>query len=109
MNGKEHLAEIPVQNGREDAVSVGYQGEICLLLQESDRIRVETLYPESLEAPVQEGEQIGSVQVWMNDDLQAEIPITAEQSVRRIVLVDCIQELVELFLLGNTNIQFAIL
>ena len=109
VSGKEHLAEIPVQNGRADAVSVGYQGEVCLLLQESDRIRVETLYPESLEAPVQAGERIGSVQVWMNDALQAEIPITAEQSVRRTVLVDCIQELLELFLLGNTNTKSAIL
>ena len=109
VSGTEHLAEIPVQNGRAAVVSVGYQGEVCLLLQESDRIRVETLYPESLEAPVQAGERIGSVQVWMNDALQAEIPITAEQSVRRTVLVDCIQELLELFLLGNTNTKFAIL
>lgn len=108
-SGKEHLAEIPVQNGRADVVSVGYQGEVCLLLRESDRIRVETRYPKSLEAPVQEGEQIGSVQVWLNDILQTEIPITAEQSVRRTVLEDCIQELLELFLLGNTNVKFSIL
>lgn len=107
--GTEHLTEIPVTNGRTDAVSVGWNGEVCLLLQESDRVRVETLYPDTLEAPVRKGQKVGCVQVWMNDSLQTELLIVAEQSVRRTVWSDCLLELLEMFLLGNANIKLSFL
>lgn len=105
--GSRHLAEIPLQNGQTDSVSIGCEEELRLLLRESDQLQIKKICPESLEAPLQEGEQVGWIEVWLNGYLQEKFPLVSEQSVKRKVWTDCLQVLLQLYLLGKTNIKIS--
>jgi hypothetical protein len=61
-----------------------------LLVGKDEKIRMKVNLPEVLTAPVQEGQEIGSVSFWLVDaqgrelELLSSYPILAEQSVERI-------------------------
>jgi D-alanyl-D-alanine carboxypeptidase (penicillin-binding protein 5/6) len=61
-----------------------------LLVGKDEKIRMKLNLPEALTAPVEEGQEIGSVSFWIVDEqgreqeLLASYPILAEQSVERI-------------------------
>ncbi len=75
----EQLA-IPVTGGREGFViaSSGSSREVCALAEELPRITVETEIPPFLYAPVHPGEEIGRVCYYLDGQLYASVPLTAQ-------------------------------
>lgn len=58
------------------------ESSIRCLLGENDRVEVRTTLRKTLQAPVEEGEKIGSVSYYLNGDLIREYAVLAENAVR---------------------------
>ena len=60
-------------NGEQDFVAVRAQETYYrFLLSSKDKVHVESVLPGQLEAPVEAGQPVGSIQVFVNGDLTAE-------------------------------------
>lgn len=82
--GKTGLDEIAVSNGIEDSVRIECTGELTLLLAEGEKVSVYYDYPDIIEAPVNTGERIGSVYVYVGDEQMGVFPVVTETSASRI-------------------------
>ena len=80
------LPPIPVQLGTQPQVSVQWtEGDGFLLEKQNlSLLRYVPTLPDALEAPVIQGQAVGSVAVYMGDTLLREIPVTAASSVERL-------------------------
>lgn len=76
--------QVPVKLGARDAVDVALGSGLSLLLRngQQSQLSFETHLPESLNAPVEAGEPLGTVQVLLAGQPIAELPAVAAQSVR---------------------------
>lgn len=64
----------------------GYQG--LFSKEEQEKIHLSVSLPESIEAPIQVGQQIGNAQLKLGDELLAEIPVIADASAPSYTLGD---------------------
>lgn len=65
--------QVHVMNGEQDFATVrAKQTNYRFLLSSEDKVHVESVLPGQLEAPVEEGQSVGSIQVFVNGDLTAE-------------------------------------
>lgn len=76
--------QVPVKMGARAQVDVALGKGLSLLLRsgQSNKLRFETVLPESMSAPIQQGQEIGTIQVLLEDQLVAQLPAVAAQSVR---------------------------
>lgn len=76
--------QVPVKMGARDQADVALGKGLSLLLRsgQAGRLRFETQLPESLTAPIAQGQEIGKIQVLLEDQLVAELPAVAAQAVR---------------------------
>ena len=81
---------ISVMHSKVDTVEAvlkeGYQG--LFSKEEQGNIQLFVSLPEGMEAPIQEGQQLGYGQLKLGDELLAEIPILAENSAPAYTLAD---------------------
>lgn len=65
--------QVHVMNGEQDFATVrAKQTNYRFLLSSKDKVHVESVLPGQLEAPVEAGQPVGSIQVFVNGDLTAE-------------------------------------
>ena len=65
--------QVHVMNGEQDFATVrAKQTNYRFLLSSEDNVHVESVLPGQLEAPVEAGQSVGSIQVFVNGDLTAE-------------------------------------
>ncbi|MFR6012127.1 MAG: D-alanyl-D-alanine carboxypeptidase family protein [Coprococcus sp.] len=65
--------QVHVMNGEQDFAAVrAKQTNYRFLLSSEDKVHVESVLPGQLEAPVEAGQPVGSIQVFVNGDLTAE-------------------------------------
>ena len=65
--------QVHVMNGEQDFATVkAQQTNYRFLLSSKDKVHVESVLPGELEAPVEAGQPVGSVQVFVNGDIAAE-------------------------------------
>lgn len=64
----------------------GYKG--LFSKEEQGNIKIQITLPESIEAPIQAGQQLGNAQLILGDELLREIPILADRSAPAYTLVD---------------------
>lgn len=65
--------QVHVMNGEQDFATVrAKQTNYRFLLSSEDKVHVESVLPGQLEAPVETGQSVGSIQVFVNGDLTAE-------------------------------------
>ena len=65
--------QVHVMNGEQDFAAVRAQEtNYRFLLSSKDKVHVESVLPGQLEAPVEAGQPVGSIQVFVNGDLTAE-------------------------------------
>ena len=65
--------QVHVMNGEQDFATVrAKQTNYRFLLSSEDKLHVESVLPGQLEAPVEAGQSVGSIQVFVNGDLTAE-------------------------------------
>ena len=91
-----HFPEYRVQGGRCEEMlgmlpkaEVGFsipeeEQSLRLLLKRGEQVRIETDLPQALTAPVEAGDCVGSVKYYLEDELAAEFPVCALESVKKI-------------------------
>lgn len=84
----EALTPIPVRHGTEETVSVRADSASPILLKKGQEKKVvsETELAADLEAPVEEGQVVGSWQLMLDNAVLADIPIRAENAVGKLTL-----------------------
>ena len=93
----EPLTPIPVKLGSAESVTPAIQGSTSLLTEKSKAgdLAVEVQLEPELTAPVQVGQQIGTLTVTSGGETLATLPLTAEQTVERLgywdIFVKCLK------------------
>ena len=74
---------LPVVSGEKDSISLELDGDLTLLVLKGteQNIQLSPSLPESIEAPVQMGDRVGSVNVIVEGKSAASIPIVASETV----------------------------
>lgn len=108
---RKNLGSIPVENGQYEGMKIGEtamtpvdfgtdQSEISLslLLRQDENVRVNYQIPSKLKAPVKEGQQVGKVQYFLENELLKEYPIYAQRQVDEIDYSWCLKQVEEQYL-----------
>lgn len=96
------LPDLPVTGGMTDTVrleAAAPQGGLTAV-SEQGTLEIAPELPESVEAPVEKGQQVGVVRVSMNGETVEEIPVTAAESAEAITFGSAMRYLLEWFFLG---------
>lgn len=87
-----------VENGKEKASNLAYNGEIPLLINENDYIKIIYYMPKKLEAPVDKNTIIGKALYYVNEQLIMEIPILTTDNIAEIDYEYCMDKVISLWL-----------
>lgn len=92
---------LPVARGAEETVELNYTAPGSFLAAKGDdaQLEVRLALPESVEAPVAAGQQLGTVTVLRGGQTLAEYPVTAANDVAALSFGLCFRRLVEALLL----------
>jgi D-alanyl-D-alanine carboxypeptidase (penicillin-binding protein 5/6) len=104
--GGEVMGDVKVTRSREDSVGVKYAHGLRLPLTEDEKadMRVEVRLPDSIRAPITEGDVIGEADVIINGGLYATIDILAVGSAERHDFKTSLEKVLKAFLgLGTVN------
>lgn len=96
------LPQLMVEQGKEEAVELRYQGEYRYLdTKGSDLSQVtkQLELPQMVEAPLQEGEVAGMAHYYLGNVQIGSVPILYASTVERSGYLDCFMDILELFLL----------
>lgn len=102
------LPVLPVENGQYQELKIGEEAvtalsygvpvselSLELLLKENEQVEVVRDLPETLRAPVREGEQVGCVRYLLNGQVLKEYPVFAERTVEEKDFGWCLQKVEE--------------
>lgn len=86
---EEALPTVPVSLGTQDSVALEpVQAQILIRSADEGQITTQVVLPGGVEAPVEQGGQLGSFVVQIGDQVAAVCPLEASQSVERLQLGD---------------------
>ena len=86
---EESLPTVPVALGTQDSVELNeVQAQILIRSADEGQISTQVVLPGGVEAPVEQGGQLGSFVVQIGDQVAAVCPLEAAQSVERLQLGD---------------------
>lgn len=90
---------LPVKNGQKEKVSVLVKKDCAITLTDEEIKNVKTRYilPDELEAPIEKGQWIGSLQIYLNDQLLEEIPLITKESVKKRNIWDFFRNIINLW------------
>lgn len=74
-------------------------GKMELLLGDTEEVTTETILPDTLDAPVEQGETVGAVQVFLNGKAIRELEIKTGNSVKKRTFPVCMEEMLSRLLL----------
>jgi D-alanyl-D-alanine carboxypeptidase (penicillin-binding protein 5/6) len=79
----ENIAEAKLYGGEKGRVVLTGKGEIKMMVARAggDKISAKMLYTGPVKAPVKQGQEIGKLQVWRNDQIALEAPLQAAEDV----------------------------
>nr|WP_251353331.1 D-alanyl-D-alanine carboxypeptidase family protein [Hominisplanchenecus murintestinalis] len=99
------VERIPVENGIPESgelwdtayteAEIEGKEEVRLLLRKDEKVSVEVEKAEQLAAPIEAGQQVGTVRYYLGDGLIREFPIKVRNSVREIDMSWCAEKIVE--------------
>ncbi|TGY00895.1 D-alanyl-D-alanine carboxypeptidase [Hominisplanchenecus murintestinalis] len=99
------VERIPVENGIPESgelwdtayteAEIEGKEEVRLLLRKDEKVSVEVEKAEQLAAPIEAGQQVGTVRYYLGDGLIREFPIKIRNSVREIDISWCAEKIVE--------------
>jgi len=97
------LPPLPVTLGKSETVSLTYSGSGTILLEKegAQALRYEPCLPQSRQAPIEQGEQIGVVNVYSGEQLLCELPVVAAASVARQSVPEIFRTLCRICLSGR--------
>ena len=79
----ETVGEAKLYGGDKGRVPLSGKGEIKMMVARAggDKITAKMLYTGPVKAPVKQGQEIGKLQVWRNDQIALEVPLQAAEDV----------------------------
>ena len=85
----EVFKSIPVTKGTADTINAIYESSPSFLIKkgEESSITYEINLPESIQAPITQGQQLGTISYYLNNDKIAEVSLIAENSINKIHLL----------------------
>ncbi|MDO5415922.1 MAG: D-alanyl-D-alanine carboxypeptidase [Lachnospiraceae bacterium] len=101
------LSAVPVKNGvsgsgdyRSCTVRLTVQKkELPVLASREDRVQIVKNIPEFLEAPVEAGSRVGTIDYYLNQEQMASCPVLAAESIVRFTWSWCLEQISEAFFL----------
>lgn len=101
INKGENLGTVKVKKGVNEYVNAVAENTYSLLVNKSDGEKLErkVILPETVNAPINKGDKIGTLEILKGNKKIAEISITADKSVLRIGTIDTFSELLRLWML----------
>lgn len=87
------LKKVKVYNGMIPYVSTKVSGSASLLLSDCDEVKVIYDIPDIIDAPINEGQQIGMASVYVNNEIFYTYPICVKADVSKIDIQYCIEQL----------------
>ena len=95
--GSRVRGKIPVTNGSLSGIELMLGSDLTLLIAKGDEqaVELEPDLPESVPAPIVEGEEVGSIHVTLGGRVVGRIPVVAAESVERRSFVDGVNRLLK--------------
>ncbi len=97
------LSPIPVLLGKKDQTQPLYPRPCRLLVEKQARSEVSTRLElcENVQAPVEQGQILGRLQVYVGDELRATIPLTAAEAIPRLTTGEIMLRLMQQLLMAK--------
>lgn len=91
----EIFKSIPVTKGTFDTINAVYESSPSFLIKkgEESNITYEINLPESIQAPITQGQQLGTISYYLNNDKIAEVSLIAENSISKISFINMMKSL----------------
>ena len=91
----EVFKSIPVTKGTADTINAIYESSPSFLIKkgEESNITYEINLPESIQAPITQGQQLGTISYYLNNDKIAEVSLIAENSINKISFINIMKSL----------------
>lgn len=91
----EVFKSIPVTKGTADTINAIYESSPSFLIKkgEESSITYEINLPESIQAPITQGQQLGTISYYLNNDKIAEVSLIAENSINKISFINRMKSL----------------
>jgi len=87
------LEKIPVREGQQELAGLQLERKkLKLLLSPTDQVEIKWQLPETLEAPVICGQQVGEQQYYVNGTLYERVPVYAADTVLKIDYLFCLKK-----------------
>lgn len=90
FNANKIFNSVYVKNGQESYVDLFYEGDLSLLVNENEKVKVIYKVPKLLEAPVMANTTVGNAEYYIGDDLIANFPILTSSSIEVIDFRFCL-------------------
>lgn len=90
---------IKVYEGLSNQVPIYYNGDLSLLMEDNERVRIVYELASYLRAPVDKDMEVGMAKYYIDDELFAEIPIYTSESVASIDMKYCMKNILDKFLM----------
>jgi D-alanyl-D-alanine carboxypeptidase (penicillin-binding protein 5/6) len=97
------LSPIPVLLGKKDQIQPLYPQPCRLLVEKQARSEVSTRLElcENVQAPVEQGQILGRLQVYVGDELRTTIPLTAAEAIPRLTPGEIMLRLMQQLLMSK--------
>lgn len=83
INKDDIVEEIMVENAVEMDLKVIASEDYYKLVENGTTLRTENIYDEDLKAPVSKGDEVGKMQVYLNDEMIKEIPLVSTRNIEK--------------------------
>ena len=91
----EIFKSIPVTKGTSDTINAVYESSPSFLIKkgEESNITYKINIFESIQAPITQGQQLGTISYYLNNDKIAEVSLIAENSISKISFINMMKSL----------------
>ncbi len=91
----ELFKSIQVTKGTSDSINIVYETSPSFLIKkgEESNITYEINLPESIQAPITQGQQLGTISYYLNNEKIAEVNLIAENSINKITFINMMKSL----------------
>ncbi|NLB41096.1 MAG: hypothetical protein GX815_02345, partial [Clostridiales bacterium] len=91
------IQTLPVVNGRKKEVQLIAKQNYTVALrpEETEKVRTKVVLPNELEAPIEKEQWVGSLQIYLEDELMEEIPLLTQHAVSKRTIWDFFRRVVK--------------
>lgn len=101
FEGIDTFKTISVEDGKKANVETCVKGEYSMLLAEYENVTCEANIRKVICAPVKKGQNVGSLNIMIDDERIVSFPICAKQDVEKTDFLYCLEKVFEAFLLWD--------